>query len=101
MSLYMQLCGVGVAVYTLWLTVENTDLCISTCIYTLGGRVALAPPCAPVFKERVPFFDAVFPHTFLITPSLPQIPYSMGRVGRGRLLSHHLPRHMGKQTGSF
>ena len=94
MSLYMQLCGVGVAVYTLWLTVENTDLCISTCIYTLGGRVALAPPCAPVFKERVPFFDAVFPHTFLIKPSLPQIPVIMGHMGQGQVLSDHMGRHM-------
>ena len=81
MSLYMQLCGVGVAVYTLWLTVENTDLCISTCIYTLGGRVALAPPCAPVFKERVPFFVMVFLQNKMIKPPLPQMPCFMGHMG--------------------
>jgi len=31
-------------VYTLWLTVQKPDLCISTCIYTTLGGVALAPP---------------------------------------------------------
>jgi len=34
-------------VYSLWLTVKNTDLCISTCIYTLGTGVAHAPHVSP------------------------------------------------------
>jgi len=44
MSLYMQLWGIMVRIYTLWFTVEKPDLCICTCIYTHGPPVALAPP---------------------------------------------------------
>ena len=36
--------------------------------------MALAPPCAPVFKERVLFFDAVFPVALGDPPTLSHMP---------------------------
>jgi len=78
----------------LWLTVQKPDLCISTCIYTHRPPVALARPCSPEFKERVPFFDAVSLQIYLITPPLPHMPYSMGRVTGGKLLPTQLTTHM-------
>jgi len=45
----------------LWLTVENTDLCICTCIYTLGGRVALAPPVIAWVEGTGTFLWCGFP----------------------------------------